>query len=89
MKTQINPFTQAELQYMQSMFAEVLNVINRDVLAIKYDIESIWSDCNPDDPTSQYAFNFLNMNKQYLKQNRKDHKVLAEIQRKIKRLAGN
>lgn len=89
MKTKINSFTQAELQYMQSMFAEVLNVINHDVLDIKYNIETIWGDCNPDDPTSQYAFNFLNRNKRYLKQNRKDHKVLAEIQRKIKRLAGN
>ena len=80
--------TQAELQTLTDGLALVLYSDERQLKEIKFLIEKLWNNSNPDDPASNISFDTMNTIRNMQRKVKKDHAKLARIQHKLKKMKG-
>ena len=78
-------FTTDELHWLTAMFSHFLRLGEEDLVEMKKEIQNTWLVCNPDDPSTEEAFEYLNELRVIQKKWRKSHKRMSSIQAKLKK----
>jgi hypothetical protein len=77
-------FTTEELQSLTQGLAEVLSADEDALQFLKMRIDQLWHKSNPDDKDTETCFNMMNHYRNQQRKLKRQHKVLAGIQHKLK-----
>jgi predicted RNase H-like nuclease (RuvC/YqgF family) len=77
-------FTTEELQALTQGLSEVLSADEDALEFLKGRIDQLWHKSNPDDKDSETYFNMMNYYRNQQRKLKRQHKVLAGIQHKLK-----
>ena len=77
-------FTTEELQSLAQRLSEVLSTDENTLEFLKGRIDACWQNSNPDDPTTEAYFNTMNYHRNQQRKLKRQHKMLAGIQHKLK-----
>lgn len=85
-KAEDTRLTAYEANILSLFLKDVLNFTNQRNLEYKVLIESLWSDCDKNDPSTINSFVALNKTKAHANKIKSQAKVLADAQRKLKKI---
>ena len=77
-------FTTEELQALTQGLSEVLSADEDALEFLKMRIDQLWQKSNPDDKDTETYFNMMNYYRNQQRKLKRQHKVLAGIQHKLK-----
>jgi hypothetical protein len=76
--------TTEELQFLVRFMQDFLTMSEGSMDDVKNYVQTLWQECNPDDPDTEHAFQELNDVRGLQRKLKKQHKTLATIQHKLK-----
>lgn len=81
----IETLTREEIDFMVWLNRNTLNGIEEMKMFLKNNIDLEWTRANPDDPMTQGNFEMMNNMKDMLRKLKRQTKMLASVQRKLKK----